>query len=103
MLEHKGKTFHIDAPGDAATPESMREFVARVLAGEVRTEYDDWRGLPDRWWLAVVKFMPPLSVLDGVLPRYSCTGLTAIVLAILLYLLMMIEPYPEGHKPAKVD
>ena len=67
----------------------MRAFVARVLAGEVRTEYEDWRGLPDRWWRVMTKYAPFLSALDF-LPRYL---LTTVVIMLVLRVVWAILTY----------
>ena len=71
----------------------MRAFLDRVSQGSVRMEYEDWKGLPDRWWRTAVRWAPPLSVL-GFLPRYSFVTAAVAVVAYLLYKLFTFD-YPE--------
>ena len=101
VLNHKAKTFHVDRPEDGTSEAAIRAFAARVEAGGVRAEYEDWKGMPDRWWRKAVDWVPPLAALDF-LPRYTFSSMSAAILAYLLYLLMMLEPLDsDEYSPPK--
>jgi len=96
VIDHKAKTFQVDSPGDAATSETMRAFLGRVRNGEVRVEYEDYRGMPDRWWRKAVSWIPAIGILDF-LPRYTFSFIALCTVCYLVYVLMMFEPMNDGY------
>jgi len=98
LIDHKAKSYSVDAPGDAADAQSVRDFAQRALAGKVRVDYEDYRGLPDRWWRKAVGYVPPLASL-GFLPRYTFSTLSVCLILFLIYLIATQEHPDDGYKP----
>lgn len=94
VVDHKAKTFQVSETADTSSVETIRAFLERVMSGDVRVEYEDYRGMPDRWWRKAVSWLPPLVFLEF-LPRYTFSSISLCVVSYLLFLLLTIEPYAD--------
>mmetsp|Transcript_25689 Transcript_25689/g.65290 ORF Transcript_25689/g.65290 Transcript_25689/m.65290 type:complete len:463 (-) Transcript_25689:129-1517(-) len=90
------RAFYTSDDGEAASSDSIRHFLERVLAGSVRGEYEGKWGLPARWWRWLTGYVPPLLLLDF-LPTFTFAIVFGLLALYGLYLLITSMPSEDYY------